>query len=57
MTMIIILLMEHEGARENDLRGHQQEGEGGKEKILSGVEDQNIVYVQRQHNETHQTLK
>jgi hypothetical protein len=31
---------------------------GGKEGILTGEEDQNMlqVYVQRQHNEIHQTL-
>jgi hypothetical protein len=54
MMIIMVMIIGYES--ESVWWGGSQGGIEGKERILIGEEGQNTLYVQKQHNETHQTL-
>jgi predicted alpha/beta superfamily hydrolase len=53
--MLIIVIVEHEYKRK--IVGEEQwERSMKKERILRSEEDRSTLYIQREHNETHQTV-
>jgi hypothetical protein len=55
MMMMMVIIMGLECKKGTDW-GDQQDGGGGKEKVLESKENQSTLHIKGQHNKTHQTL-